>query len=102
MDPNARKAVNLNVLRRHDDKIIEIVDSSSYVVVYKFDHEHSSWVRLKRDICSPPPSPFFSALLSELTDFLAKNYFCRQRKESKARCSFLKGLFAQCCTISFS
>ncbi|RGB28484.1 hypothetical protein C1646_629557 [Rhizophagus diaphanus] len=37
MDPTARKAVNLNVLRRHDQNIVEIIDSSSYVVVYKFD-----------------------------------------------------------------
>ncbi|CAG8507456.1 1920_t:CDS:2 [Diversispora eburnea] len=45
MDPNARNAVNLNVLRRHDDKIVEIVDSSSYVVVYKFDNEQSTWTK---------------------------------------------------------
>ncbi|CAG8809430.1 14965_t:CDS:2, partial [Gigaspora margarita] len=43
MDPLARKAVNLNVLRRHDENIVEIIDSSSYVVVYKFDHEQSAW-----------------------------------------------------------
>ena len=46
MDPIARKAVNLNVLRRHDQNIVEIVDSSSHVVVYKFDHEQGAWVCL--------------------------------------------------------
>ena len=44
MDPTARKAVNLNVLRRHDQNIVEIIDSSSYVVVYKFDQ--GAWVCL--------------------------------------------------------
>jgi hypothetical protein len=45
MDPTARNAVNLNVLRRHDQNIVEIVDSSSYVVVYRFDE--GAWVCLK-------------------------------------------------------
>ncbi|CAI2169824.1 15946_t:CDS:2, partial [Funneliformis geosporum] len=45
MDPIARKAVNLNVLRRHDQNIVEIVDSSSHVVVYKFDHEQGAWTK---------------------------------------------------------
>ncbi|CAB4394231.1 unnamed protein product [Rhizophagus irregularis] len=43
MDPTARKAVNLNVLRRHDQNIVEIIDSSSYVVVYKFDQ--GAWTK---------------------------------------------------------
>ena len=45
MDPTARNAVNLNVLRRHDQNIVEIVDSSSHVVVYRFDE--GAWVCLK-------------------------------------------------------
>ncbi|CAG8688189.1 14614_t:CDS:2 [Acaulospora morrowiae] len=45
MDPIARNIVNLNVLRRHDEKIVEIIDSSSHVVVYKIDHEQSAWTK---------------------------------------------------------
>ncbi|ORY33001.1 PH domain-like protein, partial [Rhizoclosmatium globosum] len=36
-------AHNLKVLRRHDDKIISILDSTSHVVVYEFDEQRQSW-----------------------------------------------------------
>ncbi|TPX65309.1 hypothetical protein SpCBS45565_g05294 [Spizellomyces sp. 'palustris'] len=45
MDPAARLAVNLNVLRRHDSNIVAILDSSSHVVVYDFDQQSSSWTK---------------------------------------------------------
>ncbi|KAJ3151369.1 mRNA-decapping enzyme 1A [Geranomyces variabilis] len=45
MDPAARLAVNLNVLRRHDPTIVSILDSSSHVVVYDFDPETKSWTK---------------------------------------------------------
>ncbi|CAG8531184.1 1006_t:CDS:2, partial [Ambispora leptoticha] len=45
MDPKARLAVNLSVLRRHDKNIVEIIDSSSHVVVYKFDTQTTSWTK---------------------------------------------------------
>ncbi|KAJ3291208.1 hypothetical protein HK104_006268 [Borealophlyctis nickersoniae] len=45
MDPTARHAVNLNVLRRHDALITAILDSSSHVVVYNFDSRTQSWTK---------------------------------------------------------
>ncbi|TPX61340.1 hypothetical protein PhCBS80983_g01230 [Powellomyces hirtus] len=45
MDPAARLAVNLNVLRRHDPTIVSILDSSSHVVVYDFAPETKSWTK---------------------------------------------------------
>lgn len=44
MNKSARKAVNLSVLQRHDPHITDIIDSSSYVVVYKFDEASQAWV----------------------------------------------------------
>ncbi|KAI9004242.1 hypothetical protein BC832DRAFT_531893 [Gaertneriomyces semiglobifer] len=41
----ARQAVNLNVLRRHDANILDILDSSSHVVVYDFDMSSQSWAK---------------------------------------------------------
>jgi len=46
MNKSARKAVNLSVLQRHDANITDIIDSSSYVVVYKFDEDSQAWVCL--------------------------------------------------------
>ncbi|KAF9113149.1 hypothetical protein BGX27_002093 [Mortierella sp. AM989] len=46
MNKAARKAVNLSVLQRHDPHISDILDSSSHVVVYKFDEDSQAWVRL--------------------------------------------------------
>lgn len=46
-----RLALNLNVLKRHDSNIVEIVDSTSYVVLYRYgskdgaDDETPQWVR---------------------------------------------------------
>ncbi|CAG8456462.1 4924_t:CDS:2 [Ambispora gerdemannii] len=45
MDPKARRAVNLSVLRRHDKNIVEIIDGSSHAVVYKFDNQTTSWTK---------------------------------------------------------
>ena len=46
-----RLALNLNVLKRHDSNIVEIVDSTSYVVLYRYgskdgtDDVTPQWVR---------------------------------------------------------
>ncbi|KAF9981645.1 hypothetical protein BGZ65_003723 [Modicella reniformis] len=45
MNRAARKAVNLSVLQRHDPHISDILDSSSYVVVYKFDEDAQTWTK---------------------------------------------------------
>ncbi|KAG0025086.1 hypothetical protein BGZ81_007420 [Podila clonocystis] len=45
MNKSARKAVNLSVLQRHDPHITDIIDSSSYVVVYKFDEASQAWTK---------------------------------------------------------
>ncbi|KAJ3018088.1 hypothetical protein HKX48_003164 [Thoreauomyces humboldtii] len=45
MDPTARLAVNLNVLRRHDPSISQILESSSHVVVYDFDPVTKNWTK---------------------------------------------------------
>ncbi|KAF9968701.1 hypothetical protein BGZ70_010207 [Mortierella alpina] len=45
MNKSARKAVNLSVLQRHDAYISDIIDSSSYVVVYKFDEASQAWTK---------------------------------------------------------
>ncbi|KAF9188143.1 hypothetical protein BGZ51_000719 [Haplosporangium sp. Z 767] len=45
MNKAARKAVNLSVLQRHDPHISDIIDSSSYVVVYKFDEDSQTWTK---------------------------------------------------------
>jgi hypothetical protein len=41
-----QKRTNLNVLKRHDGSIKEILDSASHCVVYDFDPQKSSWVTL--------------------------------------------------------
>ncbi|KAG0306460.1 hypothetical protein BGZ99_001760, partial [Dissophora globulifera] len=45
MNKAARKAVNLSVLQRHDPHISDILDSSSHVVVYKFDEDSQAWTK---------------------------------------------------------
>lgn len=45
MDPVARKNLNLEVLKRHDANVCDILDQSAHAVVYKFDTEKASWVR---------------------------------------------------------
>ncbi|KAF9356854.1 hypothetical protein BGX26_004626 [Mortierella sp. AD094] len=45
MNKAARKAVNLSVLQRHDPHISDIIDSSSHVVVYKFDEDSQTWTK---------------------------------------------------------
>lgn len=47
MDPVARKKLNLEVLKRHDANICDILDQSAHAVVYKFDTEKTSWVKRK-------------------------------------------------------
>lgn len=44
MDPTARLQVNLNVLRKHDPSITEIIDRCSHVVVYGF-REPVKWTK---------------------------------------------------------
>ena len=51
MDHVARAAVNLAVLRRHDRTIVEIMDNSSHVVLYKFSNEQKTWVCLESARC---------------------------------------------------
>lgn len=38
-------AMNLQVLKRHDENMTNIVDMSSHVAVYEFDQANQSWVR---------------------------------------------------------
>lgn len=45
MDLVARKKLNLEVLKRHDTNICDILDQSAHAVVYKFDTEKTSWVK---------------------------------------------------------
>ncbi|KAJ3004749.1 UNVERIFIED_CONTAM: mRNA-decapping enzyme 1B [Siphonaria sp. JEL0065] len=45
MDHNQINSHNLKVLRRHDDKITDILDSTSHVVVYEFDEAKQSWTK---------------------------------------------------------
>ncbi|KAG1469358.1 hypothetical protein G6F56_003304 [Rhizopus delemar] len=46
MEPVARKKLNLEVLRRHDANITDILDQSAHAVVYKFDIEKKNWEKL--------------------------------------------------------
>lgn len=41
MDADARLNLNMNVLKRHDPSITEIMESASFVVLYSHDKE---WV----------------------------------------------------------
>ena len=86
MDQTARKTVNLSVLRRHDQSIVEIVDSSSYVVVYKFDK--GAWVCLN-----------FTHYELDARQIILKHsnygdafYFHRQKRAWKAHCLCSKGM----------
>lgn len=38
-------AMNLQVLKRQDSDVMEIVDTASHVVMYEFDQDNQSWVR---------------------------------------------------------
>ncbi|KAI8369724.1 hypothetical protein BD560DRAFT_330082 [Blakeslea trispora] len=46
MDLVARKKLNLEVLKRHDPNISDILDQSAHAVVYKFDTEKTIWEKL--------------------------------------------------------
>lgn len=49
MDLIARKKLNLEVLKRHDPNICDILDQSAHAVVYKFDTEKTSWVKKRKN-----------------------------------------------------
>lgn len=41
-------AMNLQVLKRQDDDVMEIVDTASHVVMYEFDQDNQNWVCTSR------------------------------------------------------
>ncbi|RKP14292.1 hypothetical protein BJ684DRAFT_8820 [Piptocephalis cylindrospora] len=45
MNADARVALNLRVLKRHDKCIRRIVDSTSFAVVYTFSRETKEWTK---------------------------------------------------------
>lgn len=50
MDSTARKAANLNVLKRQDADITDIMDSASFVVIYRFDDAIQAWVSFEQEV----------------------------------------------------
>jgi hypothetical protein len=50
VDRAQSNAMNLQVLKRQDDAVMDIVDTASHVVMYEFDQDGQSWVRSP---CSP-------------------------------------------------
>lgn len=48
VDRAQSNAVNLQVLKRQDADVMEIVDTASHVVMYEFDQDAQSWVRQLR------------------------------------------------------
>jgi hypothetical protein len=44
VDRSQSDAMNLQVLRRQDDRIMEIVGMASHVVMYEFDQTNQNWV----------------------------------------------------------
>lgn len=44
VDRAQSNAMNLQVLKRQDDAVMEIVDTASHVVMYEFDQTTQSWV----------------------------------------------------------
>ncbi|KAI9996749.1 hypothetical protein PInf_000010 [Phytophthora infestans] len=45
VDRTQSNAMNLQVLKRQDADVVEIVDTASHVVMYEFDQDAQSWVR---------------------------------------------------------
>lgn len=45
VDRAQSNAMNLQVLKRQDADVMEIVDTASHVVMYEFDQDAQSWVR---------------------------------------------------------
>jgi hypothetical protein len=45
VDRAQSNAMNLQVLKRQDESVVDIVDMASHVVVYEFDQTVQSWVR---------------------------------------------------------
>jgi hypothetical protein len=41
----AKKQINLRVLSRYDSSIIDILQTTSHVVLYEFDPASQSWVK---------------------------------------------------------
>jgi len=46
VDRSQSDAMNLQVLRRQDDGIMEIVGMASHVVMYEFDQTNQNWVSI--------------------------------------------------------
>ena len=46
VDRAQSNVMNLQVLKRQDADVIEIVDTASHVVMYEFDQDAQSWVRV--------------------------------------------------------
>jgi len=44
MDSAQKHAINLSVLKRYDNSITNIIESSSHVVVYGFEPSLQTWV----------------------------------------------------------
>uniref|UniRef100_K3WE81 mRNA-decapping enzyme C-terminal domain-containing protein n=1 Tax=Globisporangium ultimum (strain ATCC 200006 / CBS 805.95 / DAOM BR144) TaxID=431595 RepID=K3WE81_GLOUD len=44
-------AMNLQVLKRQDDDVMEIVDTASHVVMYEFDQDNQNWKRKEVEGC---------------------------------------------------
>ncbi|TMW63658.1 hypothetical protein Poli38472_002599 [Pythium oligandrum] len=51
VDRAQSNAMNLQVLKRQDDAVMEIVDMASHVVVYEFDQSNQSWKRKEVEGC---------------------------------------------------
>ncbi|RLN90924.1 hypothetical protein BBJ28_00008729 [Nothophytophthora sp. Chile5] len=51
VDRTQSNAMNLQVLKRQDDAVMEIVDTASHVVMYEFDQATQSWKRKDVEGC---------------------------------------------------
>ncbi|KAL3672039.1 hypothetical protein V7S43_002703 [Phytophthora oleae] len=51
VDREQSNAMNLQVLKRQDPNVMEIVDTASHVVMYEFDQEAQSWKRKDVEGC---------------------------------------------------
>lgn len=56
VDRAQSNAMNLQVLKRQDDAVTEIVDTASHVVMYEFDQDGQSWVSAILRALSPFPA----------------------------------------------
>jgi hypothetical protein len=72
-DPEGTRALNLNVLRRLDPAVADILITAAHVVAYNFDARTEKWVPpLAAPVQTPPPlpAPRFHLLLTSLCAFL--------------------------------